>query len=43
LGFQWSASDPFAAALGLSASLICFQGGIVYDYQARLDVITVSS
>ncbi len=25
----------YAAELGLSAPLICFQGGLVYDYQAR--------
>ncbi len=31
-----SPTDQFAAALGLTAPLICFQGGIVYDYQARL-------
>ncbi len=30
-----SPTDQFAAALGLAAPLICFQGGIVYDYRAR--------
>jgi hypothetical protein len=30
-----SPTDQFAAALGLSAPLVCFQGGIVYDYRAR--------
>ncbi len=30
-----SPTDQFAAALNLTAPLICFQGGIVYDYRAR--------
>jgi Cof subfamily protein (haloacid dehalogenase superfamily) len=30
-----SPTDQFAAALNLIAPLICFQGGIVYDYRAR--------
>ncbi|MGH2521263.1 MAG: Cof-type HAD-IIB family hydrolase [Anaerolineales bacterium] len=30
-----SPTDQFAAALDLGAPLICFQGGIVYDYRAR--------
>ncbi|MBI4772357.1 MAG: HAD family phosphatase [Chloroflexi bacterium] len=30
-----SPTDQFAAALGLAAPLICFQGGIVYDHRAR--------
>ncbi len=30
-----SPTDQFAAELGLTAPLICFQGGIVYDYRAR--------
>ncbi len=29
-----SPTDQFAAELGLTAPLICFQGGIVYDYRA---------
>lgn len=28
-------TEPFARDLGLSAPLICFQGGLVYDYVAR--------
>ncbi|MBI5828863.1 MAG: HAD-IIB family hydrolase [Chloroflexi bacterium] len=30
-----SPTDQWAAELGLTAPLICFQGGIVYDYRAR--------
>ncbi len=30
-----SPTDQFAAALDLTAPLICFQGGIVYDYRAH--------
>ncbi len=30
-----SPTDQFAAALHLTAPLICFQGGLVYDYLAR--------
>jgi len=30
-----SPTDQFAAALNLTAPLVCFQGGIVYDYRAR--------
>ena len=30
-----SPTDQFAAALNLTAPLICFQGGFIYDYRAR--------
>jgi hypothetical protein len=30
-----SPTDQYAAALNITAPLICFQGGIVYDYRAR--------
>ncbi len=30
-----SPTDQFAAALNLTAPLICFQGGLVYDYRER--------
>ena len=30
-----SPTDQFAAALNITAPLICFQGGLVYDYRAR--------
>jgi Cof subfamily protein (haloacid dehalogenase superfamily) len=30
-----SPTDQFAATLGLTAPLVCFQGGLVYDYRAR--------
>lgn len=30
-----SPTDRYAAELNLTAPLICFQGGLVYDYQAR--------
>jgi hypothetical protein len=30
-----SPTDQFAAELNLTAPLVCFQGGIVYDYRAR--------
>lgn len=30
-----SPTDQFAAQLNLSTPLVCFQGGLVYDYQAR--------
>jgi Cof subfamily protein (haloacid dehalogenase superfamily) len=30
-----SPTDKFAAELSITAPLICFQGGLVYDYQAR--------
>jgi Cof subfamily protein (haloacid dehalogenase superfamily) len=30
-----SPTDQFAAELNLTAPLVCFQGGVVYDYRAR--------
>lgn len=30
-----SPTDQFAATLNLTAPLVCFQGGLVYDYRAR--------
>jgi Cof subfamily protein (haloacid dehalogenase superfamily) len=30
-----SPTDQFAAALNLTAPLVCFQGGLVYDYRAQ--------